>query len=371
MTLRLNPQRVWRPLLPLLLLSSASFAADITNRLESIRKQHDLPGLAIIVFKDGEIRDRAAVGIRKHGDPTPLTIEDQFHIGSCTKSMTATLAGMLVEEGKLKWTTTIAGIFPELKGKMDSQFEPVTLEQLLTHRGGFPTRAPEKAWAQAFKQKGTPTQQRLEFIEAVLRESPEAPPGSKYIYSNQGYAIAGAMLEKITGQPWETLITDRLFKPLKMSSVGFGPPGKSDKVTQPWGHAKMENGTITPIFSDNPPAIGPAGTIHCTLDDLLRYTVMHLHGEKEGGLLKPETFRKLHTPPDDQEYALGWLAVDRSWAGRKAYTHSGSNTMWFLTIWFAPDKDFAAIAATNIGGDEAFKACDEAISDMIRKWLKK
>ena len=113
---------------------------------ESIRKKHDLPALAVVVVKDGQICDRVAVGIRKWGDPTPVTTNDIFHIGSCTKSMTATLAAILIDEGKLRWDTTIAGVFPELKGRMDKQYETVTVEQLLHHCGGVPGPPPPAAW---------------------------------------------------------------------------------------------------------------------------------------------------------------------------------------------------------------------------------
>ena len=183
--------------------------AEPDSSLEVIRKKHDLPALAVVVVKDCQICDRVAVGIRKWGDPTPVTTNDVFHIGSCTKSMTATLTAMLIEEGKLRWDTTIAEIFPELRGKMDKQYEAVTVEQLLHHRGGVPGAPPAAAWKRAWEEIGTPTQQRREFIEAVLRQPPEAAPGTKMIYSNQGYAIVGAMLEKITGQDYETLITEK------------------------------------------------------------------------------------------------------------------------------------------------------------------
>ena len=72
-----------------------------THAIEAIRQKHDLPALAVVVVKDGQICDRVAVGVRKWGDPTPVTTNDVFHIGSCTKSMTATLTAMLIEEGKL------------------------------------------------------------------------------------------------------------------------------------------------------------------------------------------------------------------------------------------------------------------------------
>src|SRR5208283_629296 len=92
----------------LTLSGAPSTHADSAQALEFIRKKHDLPALAVAVVKDGQICDRAAVGIRKVGDPTLVTTNDVFHIGSDTKSMTATLAAMLIEEGKSHWDTTIA-----------------------------------------------------------------------------------------------------------------------------------------------------------------------------------------------------------------------------------------------------------------------
>jgi CubicO group peptidase (beta-lactamase class C family) len=336
--------------------------------LETLRSKHDLPALAVVVVKEGRICDRAAVGVRKSGDPAPVTTNDVFHIGSCTKSMTATLAAMFIEDGKLRWNTTIAEIFPDLRGKMNPQYEAVTVEQLLQHRGGVPGNPPPAAWKRAWEEKGTPTEQRREFIAAVLSQAPQAAPSTKMIYSNQGYAIVGAMLEKLAGKSWELLMTERLFAPLKMNSAGFGPPGALGKVEQPWGHTR-EGNKVKPVQVDNPPAIAPGGRVHCTLNDLAQFVMIHLQGEKTGGLLKPETFRKLHTPPSGGDYACGWVVVKRGWAGGNALMHNGSNTMWYLVMWLAPEKNFAVIAATNIAGPGAEKGCDEVASAMIQKWL--
>src|SRR5688572_495278 len=87
--------------------AAPSIPADSVQALEISRKKHKLPALAVVVVKDGKIVDRAATGVRKSGDPTPVTTNDVFHIGSCTKPMTATLTAMLIEAGKLRWDTTI------------------------------------------------------------------------------------------------------------------------------------------------------------------------------------------------------------------------------------------------------------------------
>lgn len=358
------------------LIAHAASDASSGPGLDAIRKKHDVPALAVIATKDGQIVDRAAVGVRKQGDPTPVTTNDVFHIGSCTKSMTATLTAIFIEQGKLRWDTTIAEVFPDLKGKIAKRYEAVTVEQLLQHRGGVPAQPPAAAWKRAWQEIGTPTEQRREFIEAVLREPPAAAPGEREIYSNQGYAIVGAMLEKISGQDFESLMTEKLFKPLHMDTAGFGPPGTKGQTDQPWGHTKQPFKT-EPVQLDNPPAISPAGRVHCSLDDLARYAMLHLQENATNGLLQPETLARLHQPNNRnahsplENYACGWVILKRGWAGGRTLWHNGSNTMWYTVMWLAPEKDFFVIAATNIAGNDAEKACDDACVVMIKKWLPK
>ena len=361
-------------LVPFTLLAASPTNSTPDPSMETIRKKYDLPALAVVVVKDGKICERDAVGVRKYGDTTPVTTNDLFHIGSCTKSMTATLAAILIEEKKLRWDTTIAEVLPELKGKMNRQYENVTVEQLLQHRGGVPGEPPTAAWLRAWQQKGTPTEQRRKFIEAVLAAPPEAPPGTKMIYSNQGYSILGVMLEKITGRDYESLITEKLFKPLHMDTAGFGFPGTEGKVDQPWGHV-VRLWKIIPVQEDNPPAVSPAGRVHCSLDDLARFVMFHLR-PGTNGLLNAETVARLHTPPkgvkvknEADNYACGWIVLDRDWAGGTALMHNGSNTMWYIVMWLAPEKNFAVIAATNIDTQRAETACDDAATAMIFKWL--
>ena len=338
---------------------------NTAQALEILRKTFNLPALAVIVVKDGKICDRAAIGVRKLGDRTLVTISDQFHIGSCTKSMTATHAAIFIEESKLRWNTTIADVFPELKGKIDEQYETATVEQLLTQRGGIPAQLPAATLKRAWELNGTPTEQRYEYIKAVLAQPPEAAPGTKMIYSNQSCTIVGAMLEKIAGKSWEDLITEKLFKPLHMDSAGFGSPGTIGRVDQPWGHTSES----VPTQSDYPPAIAPDCKVHCSMSDLARYTILQMEGEQSDGLLKAETFRKLHTSPDGDNYACGWICAKRDWAGGNVLWHNGGNSYWYVLMVLAPKKDFSVIAATNMYGDGARPGCVEASFAMIKKWL--
>jgi CubicO group peptidase (beta-lactamase class C family) len=152
-----------------------------------------------------------------------------------------------------------------------------------------------------------------------------------------------------------------------MGSAGFGPPGTIGNIDQPWGHTRRGSQVVA-VQEDNPPAIAPAGRVHCTLSDLAKYAICHMEGEGRGGVLKAETFRRLHTPPAGADYACGWGAVQRSWAGGVALTHSGSNTMWYVVMWLAPAKDFAVIVATNTGVGEPSNGCDEVAAGLIKRW---
>src|SRR5688572_6374486 len=121
------------------LLASASAAqidkvrTNVAEMLETIRLKHNLPALAAAVVVDGKVVATNAVGLRRHGAAIRVTSEDKFHIGSVTKSMTATVAAMLVEKGTISWTTTIGQSFPEFAKDIHPDYLGVTLEQLLAN----------------------------------------------------------------------------------------------------------------------------------------------------------------------------------------------------------------------------------------------
>jgi phosphatidylglycerol:prolipoprotein diacylglycerol transferase len=350
--------------------SIASAAEDYQTQLDQIREKHNVPGLAAAAIRDGETVFAGASGFRQSGSPETVTRDDLWHIGSCTKSMTATLAGVLVDEKVIDWGARIADVLPEFRGKLDKGWETATLEQLLQHRGGAPNSPPPDAWALAFKGRGSPVEQRLTFLGAVLRQKPEAPPGSANIYSNQGYALAGAMLERMAKKPYEELLREKVFQPLGMKSCGYGPPGTAAKVDQPRGH-RGSAGNFVPVppgaAADNPVAITPAGRVHCSIADLARFASWHARGPlRDVKLMSDATFQKLHAPPNGQDYAMGWAVSQRDWAGGATWSHSGSNTMWFAVTWVAPGKQAAYVAATNVGGDTGAKVCDDAVAMLIR-----
>src|SRR5213076_1670942 len=131
------------------------YCDPVSQMLETIRVKHNFPALAAAVVVDGKIVVTNAVGFRKNGGTERVTVEDKFHLGSVTKSMTATVAAMLVEQGKISWTTTIGETFPELKSEIHPDYLGVTLEQLLSQRSGAPGDAPGDLWRKAWAATGT------------------------------------------------------------------------------------------------------------------------------------------------------------------------------------------------------------------------
>ncbi len=354
--------------------------SDLNALLEPIRAANNVPALACAVVLSNRIVGLGAVGLRKARVPAaPVTLQDKWHHGSLTKSMTATLAAIMVEKGKIQWTSTLAAIFPEFAPQMDAQWRTVTLDWLCSNRGGAPENLiPSGIWNQLQSFQGTPREGRRLLLEKLTVLAPNSTPGTQYEYSNAGFSIAGHMLETIAEQAWEDLLNELLFEPLGMTSAGFGVPATPRHINQPLGH-QMVSGSASPIEpgagADNPPAIGPSATVHCSVIDLAKYVAFHLAGHQaDTALLKSDSLVKLHTAVlNNANYAYGWNAIDRPWANGKALYHAGSNTQWYSVIWMAPNRKFGIVAlcnlATSSGANPGATATDQVAAKMIQQFL--
>ncbi len=334
----------------------------VTQVLKPIRQKFDVPAIAAAVVTSDGIKWVGAAGVRKRGTEIPVMLDDLWHLGSDGKAMTSTLIARLVERGLLKWDSALAEVFPDLAPQMNPEFRRVTLLQLLSHRAGLPANLNLAEYL-----GNDVASLRLRAVRQELAKKPESTPGSKYAYSNLGYIIAAAVVERTTGKTWESAIAEEVFDPLRMKSAGFGGTGTRGQIDQPWPHTDdgeptAENGPDM----DNPPVMGPAGRIHCTIQDWAKFVQDQLRGARGApALLKPETYQRLQTPPFGGDYALGWNVVQRDWAGGKALNHGGDNTMNFANVWVAPGRNFAILVCVNQSGNKAFQATDAAVGAMI------
>jgi len=341
-------------------LNNEAISAD--SELEKWRAAGNIPGIAAIVLKHGRVVMRGVAGVRRAGDNRPVTFDDSFHLGSCTKAMTGTLTAIVIDEGRLQWSTTLGDLFGNAV-KMLPVWKAVTVRQLLNHRAGFP-HDPALVFKPGSVAGLSVQQQRAALVAAELARQPEVAPGSEERYSNVDYVVIGAALEKITGISFEALMRERLFKPLGILTGGFGAPGTPGKVDAPWGHDERGRPVDPGRFdADSPPYFGPSGRVHMTMADWAKFTLMHLRGDsanpnRQVQLLQPQTFDELHRSRPGEGYSAGWFiqTVDfargpRSGDAGLVFGHEGSNGLWYSKVLAAPELDLAVLVACNRGGD--------------------
>jgi CubicO group peptidase (beta-lactamase class C family) len=330
--------------------------------LDRAVEEHGFPAIGGMVVSSEGVLAMEVSGVRKLGADASVERDDQWHLGSNTKAMTATLIGKLVDEGKLRWDSTLEELFPEVTD-MHAGFRPVTVAQVLTHRGGFLANLP---WG-IMPKSGDMAKVRYDAVALALTMEPAHEPGGGMVYSNTGYVVLGVIIEQARGEAWEDVIEKELFVPLGMTSAGFGGVGTLGEIDQPWPHMSKEtpaphNGPAM----DNPPVMGPAGTVHCSLEDYGKFLAEHLRGARgQDGLLKAETYGWLHSARFGGDYGGGLLVAEREWAGGRVMTHAGSNTMNFAVAWMAPEIDRAFVVVTNVGGKEVPREVDGVVAQMI------
>jgi len=316
-----------------------------------------------------------ATGVRKLGVTEEVKPGDAFHLGSCTKAMTAVLVAMLVEEGKLRWEMTLSEAFPELRESMHASFCNVTVDHLLAHRGGLPNQSwpRDKTLDDMRVLPGTLNEQRAQYVAMMLEQEPERPPGTEFIYSNASYVILGVLIERATKTPWEQFIRERIFVPLHMTTAGFGPMGVPGGVEQPWQH-KVVGGKLEPVPpeppNDNPPIFAPSGGIHCSIQNWAAFISALLTDRCDGGLLAPDTRARLLTPQFGGAYAGGWNLQDAN-SDDPALLHSGSNTMNYCLAVVLPKRQLAVLIATNRGDeeDQILHAFGQLANTLTAKYL--
>lgn len=338
---------------------------DLSDELATLIRRSRVPGLAAAAVVNGDLAAVGACGVRKHGAPDLVTPGDKFHLGSCTKAITATLAALLVDEGLVAWEITPPEIFD---GEIHPGYRGTTLRQLLTNTGGCPEDIEPDLWGRLWEIPCPPAAQRRELVRGLLREPPAYPPGQGFEYSNAGFSLAGAMLETVAGRSYEDLLREKIFRPLGLNSAGFRAPASPGGVDQPYGHHRrwFRLRAVDPEpAGDTPPAIAPAGAVHMAISDFAVFARAHLG---LGDFLSPAQLALLHKPVRD-DYAMGWIVTSRPWAGGQALTHVGSNTMFYSVVWLAPHRQFAAVAACNTGEAAGFRACDAAVTLLVEKYL--
>lgn len=331
----------------------------IDTELTAIRLRYGLPGVAATVLRGGSVVAQGATGVRSVTGSVPVRLDDPFVIGSCGKSMTATIAARLVAREVIWFETTLGEVFPELAPAMQPAYRFASLEALLTHRSGIPQVPPIP-----LPLPGDPAAERARALPVILALPPQGLPGQTYLYSNLGYIVAGAMLERRAGLPFEALAATELFQPLGLLTAGFGPP----EGEAPQGHSAF----WLPLAADSdlyPPAgASPAGLYRMSLPDWALYATVHMGLRPD--YLAPELLARLHRPwaPDlvGDAYALGWHVSEGNWGTE--LRHNGSDGYWSARIRLVPTLGYGALMATNMLGFNVEPAAEELEAQLMQRF---
>jgi CubicO group peptidase (beta-lactamase class C family) len=357
--------------------------ARIPGLTQSFVDDSQVAGVVTLVERHGKIASLEAVGFQNLESRKPMRTDTIFEIASMTKAVTAVLAMMLVEEGKLSLDDPVEKHLPEFRGLwlLDGVRTPnartlkrpsrkITVRDLLTHTSGMEGNPPE-----GIKELIIPEMRcHLSLAEAVLVYSQlplEFEPGSRFSYSNPGIAVVGRIIEVIAGKPYEKFLEERIFRPLGMKdSFIFPPENKKARIASLYD---MVDGKLKDmgemIYRKGARYSVPEGGIYSTAEDIVKVFRMMLNGGTYGdrrylSKASVELMTRNHVGDFrvhgsmDKGWGLGWTVIRSE--PSQSYGHTGA---FGTKGWADPKKDMITLFfVQRYGGNrtdrlgEAFRA---------------
>ena len=318
----------------------------LAEQLEQRREDLHIPGMAIAVVKDDEVIFVRGFGLADLENETPVTPETIFAIGSATKAFTATLVGMLVDEGEMGWDDPVTEYIPYFILNTDGGDEgsQVTIRDMLSHRTGF-TRM-----GVLFANRTVP---REEVLLAATKAEPWVGLRERFYYNNVMYLAAGVAAGNAAGTDWDTLLAERIFEPLGMTSSNASfEQSQADprlSLSYIWDEDLKVHKHLPTWGVDN---IGPAGSITSNVLDMAQWVRFQLgFGAYDGERLFGETqHRETWTSQveigGENGYGLGWFL--REWQGQPVISHGGNTEGFASQVALLPESNLGFVLLTNV-----------------------
>jgi len=341
--------------------------ADLSSLMSEARNRYKIPAIAVMVMNSDTIFLQEIIGVRVFDKPDLATLDDYFHIGSCSKSVLAVMAAKLIEQNKLTWQSKFFDVFPELKENAKPDYHNISLEDLLLCEAGI--KPFTNAKTEQFPEYGPSVMdKRLAFIKHLIEQPPSSRQKKgkfKHIYSNASYTMAAAMLEKISGQKYEELVKNSLRDGFGLT-VHIGWPN-SISAEQPWGHhiAKDKIESLPPDHQYRLPfLITPAGDLSMTVKDYAKYTHLHLQGLMGvDNYLSCDSYEYIHFRHKGFSLGIGNGVMN----GRRFSGFDGSAGTFFCRSIIAPESNFAFTIMTNAGSDSGISRVVEWLTMKLVK----
>lgn len=318
--------------------------------LEDAAREQGFSGVVLIGRGDTVVLEEAW-GFAEAEHQVPLRTDHRFRIGSLTKPITASAVLAAVDDGRLSLDMLACPLLPSCP----RTWQEVRLRHLLTHSSGIPDYFGEL--------EAVPVEKTLEELERVLIALPaddslRSTPGAEYAYSNFGYVLLGAILEKTLGSPWETVLRDLVFDPLELTTMAYDDvfaivPHRAR------GYLRDDDAVLRNIEYDDHAAYA-AGGLLSTARDLFRWTRGTLKGRLFSSVLVDEA-----VTPYRGDYGFGWQV--RRFFDRPIYNHTGGIDGFSSHLAHFPAEDLTIVVLSNIETDAAIlRTCD--IAALLFVW---
>jgi CubicO group peptidase (beta-lactamase class C family) len=326
----------------------ASKVADVQGALDTLARQHKVPGAALGIAS-GDEQIELATGVANRNTKVPVTTSTLFQIGSNTKVYTATLAMQLVDEVLVDLDAPVRKYVPELELADEAALPKITVRMLLTHSSGM-----EGDYFEDFGRGDDAIERNIASYGSLGQIH---DPGEMWSYCNSGWVLLGRLVEKVRGEPYHKVLRDKLLTPI-------GAPATTVLMEEMLarscavGHMLMPGMTepAVPPSVMLPPAGSPAGSLTCsTPAEVLRFVRMHLDGgrAKDGTpVLSAESVKAMQQPQTKlprsslaSGMGLGWILNE--WDGERVIGHGGGTIGQLSFLQVLPDRRFAVILLTN------------------------
>lgn len=304
-------------------------------RLFSQYDQPGRPGVALLVLKDGETLLERTSGLANVQSGEPVTSATNFRLASVSKQFTAVAILILVDSGDLNLDGSVVDYLPELGPAAAA----VTLQNLLQHSSGLPD------YEKLIEPCATRQVRDWDVVSLVSNHGLRFTPGTRFRYSNTGYALLACIAERVAGIPYPELLREKIFKPLGMSgSVAF-VEGVNEIPNRALG-CTVDGGRVVETDQSPTSAVLGDGGVYSSLNDLRRWD----EGLRAGKVLRRDLLEQAWTSGrlmDGQEtnYGLGWEVHD--YRGFKCASHSGCTSGFRNFIACIPERGFTVIALSN------------------------
>ena len=351
---------------------------------EAARQEWHVPGMSISIVQDGKVLLSKGYGVKELGKDGAVDAQTAFGAMSTTKAMTAVAMAMLIEEGKVAWDDKVTRHLPYFRVDDPYITAELKIRDLFTHNAGMGNADFLWAW--------TPELSTDAMVRRMQFAKPEYSFRGGYEYQNVMYAVAGQVIEKVSGMSWERFMTERLFGPLGMKNTfpNYQQASKYPNLSSAHFDIKGKTTVIPETLADS---IAPAGAVWSTSDDIAKWVSFMLGGTTVNGkqLLKPESLAMVLRPqviiPQNQfypttkltkphwtTYGLGWFQHD--YRGEMINFHTGSLSGRTAIIGLLPSKNLGIYIFGNIDHAEVrhalmYKAFDLfGFGDNSRDWSK-